>query len=147
MKNLFVSVLLALLLASRAAGADCPPTAHDEIGPFYRPDAPVRAKVGEGYVLTGRVLSSEGCRPLPGSRIEFWLVGPEGRYGDAYQATVHSMADGGYRFECAPPPAYVGRPPHIHLMVTAAGHERLITQHYPQPGTTTAEMDLVLEPR
>ena len=32
---------------------DCQPTPYDEIGPFYRPNAPVRSRVGKGYVLKG----------------------------------------------------------------------------------------------
>jgi protocatechuate 3,4-dioxygenase beta subunit len=42
---------------------------------------------------------------------------------------------------------YAGRPPHIHIRVTAAGHRTLVTQHYPAAGQATATFDLVLRPQ
>lgn len=125
----------------------CAPTPYDEIGPFYRPGAPVRASVGTGYVLSGQVLAAPGCKPLPNSRLEFWLVSPTGEYDDAHRATVYADRTGGYRFESNRPTDYVGRLPHIHLLVTAAGYEQLITQHYPKEGETKAELNLVLTPK
>jgi protocatechuate 3,4-dioxygenase beta subunit len=35
--------------------------------------------------------------------------------------------------------------PHIHIKVTAEGHEELVTQHYPKEGNSRAEFDLILE--
>ncbi|WP_448593615.1 dioxygenase family protein [Thermoflexus hugenholtzii] len=124
----------------------CAPTPPDALGPFYRPGAPVRSKVGEGFRLEGVVRSSRGCRPLPGARIEFWLAGPDGRYADAYRATVFADERGAYAFESHFPPSYGGRPPHIHIRVTAEGHRVLVTQYYPQPGQTQGQFDLVLVP-
>lgn len=124
----------------------CEPTPPDIIGPFYKPDAPVRDWVGYGYMLTGKVLSARSCTPLIGARIEFWLVGPNGLYSDSYRATTFSREDGSYRFMSHFPPPYGSQPPHIHIRVTAPGYEELITQHYPQRGTTTAQLPLVLLP-
>jgi protocatechuate 3,4-dioxygenase beta subunit len=45
------------------------------------------------------------------------------------------------------PVPYGGRPPHIHIRVTAPGYRELVTQHYPEAGQTKANFDLVLEPR
>lgn len=145
--------LICLLFAGVACDArqsppqNCEPTPHDEIGPFYRTGAPVRSRVGTGYLLKGRVLSVKGCEPLGGSRLEFWLVNPRGQYDDDHRATVYADRQGFYRFESHRPPGYLGRPPHIHIMVTTAGHEPLITQHYPHPDQGKAELNLVLEPR
>ena len=76
MKLLAAMALAALMLvaaASAAFGAKaCPPTPSDEIGPFYRPNAPLRSKIGTGYVLSGTVLSAVDCRPVKGARIEVW---------------------------------------------------------------------------
>lgn len=147
----FCLPLLALLLVlacseqATGAGKDCRPTPFDEIGPFYRPNAPVRETVGEGYLLTGTVLSAGDCRPLPKARIEFWLVNPQGQYDDAHRATVFADPQGRYRFQSNRPIDYVNRRPHIHIMVTAEGHEQLITQHYPRENTAEAVFDLVLE--
>ena len=127
------------------AGKDCRPTPYDEIGPFYRPNAPVREAVGEGYLLTGMVLSAGDCRPLPKARIEFWLVNPQGQYDDAHRATVFADSQGRYRFRSNRPTDYINRRPHIHIMVTAEGYEQLITQHYPRENAAEAVFDLVLE--
>jgi hypothetical protein len=124
----------------------CRPTPYDEIGPFYRPGAPERSKVGTGLVLQGVSRSYPSCRPLQGVKIEFWLVGPSGQYDEQHRGTVYSDEDGRYRIESNFPPPYSGRPPHIHFFITAAGHERLITQFYPKEGTTEAVFDIVLEP-
>lgn len=124
----------------------CEPTVPDMLGPFYERDAPVRNSVGEGYVLSGTVRSSEGCSPIPEARIEFWLAGPGGEYGDEYRATVIANENGAYQFESNVPPGYSGRPPHIHIRVTAPGFQELVTQHYPQQGQTEASFDLVVQP-
>ncbi|MBU0674521.1 MAG: intradiol ring-cleavage dioxygenase [Proteobacteria bacterium] len=129
-----------------AERTDCLPTPYDEIGPFYRPGAPVRQAVGKGYVLSGMVLSTDDCRLLPGARLEFWLVNPQGEYDDAHRATVYADRKGWYHFESNRPIDYVGRLPHIHMMVTADGQEQLITQHYPTGKTSGAVFDLVLVP-
>jgi len=146
--TLLAFILLASLapLAPLAIAADCPPTRFDEIGPFYRPGAPERLLIGKGYILKGTVRAVKGCAPLPGARIEIWQVGPSGQYDDAHRTTLHADASGGYRLETDFPPPYVGRPPHIHLLIDAPGYDRLITQHYPKPGRTEAVFDLVLEP-
>jgi len=154
--NSFLSYLLLLLVLlmpfgchgqSSVARADCRPTKSDALGPFYQPNAPVRQSVGEGYVLTGTVMSVGDCRPLPKARIEFWLVNPQGEYDDAHRATLFADDQGRYRFESNRPTGYSRRPPHIHIMVTAEGHEQLITQHYPQENATEAVFDLILVPK
>jgi protocatechuate 3,4-dioxygenase beta subunit len=132
---------------SHAAGggpANCKPTQPDMLGPFYEPGAPVRTRVGSGYVLSGAVLSAEECKPIPNARIEFWLANPRGEYDEAHRATVIASERGEYRFESNVPVSYGGRPPHIHVRVRALGYEELITQHYPQRGQRKANFDLVL---
>lgn len=131
---------------SRVAGgpANCKPTQPDMLGPFYEPGAPVRTSVGSGYVLSGAVLAADDCKPIRNARIEFWLANPRGEYDDAHRATVFAGERGGYRFESNVPVSYSGRPPHIHVRVTAPGFEELVTQHYPEPGQTKANFNLVL---
>jgi protocatechuate 3,4-dioxygenase beta subunit len=127
-------------------GASCAPTEEDAEGPFYKPNAPVRSSVGKGYVLQGVVRSSRDCSPLPGARVELWLAGPAGGYDDAYRATIIANASGAYRFESNVPPPYYGRPPHIHLKVSARGFNEIVTQHYPVAGRNNAVFDIVLVP-
>ena len=127
--------------------ADCEPTRPDALGPFYKPGAPTRDSVGQGYVLSGVVRAAEGCRPLPGAQVEFWLANDAGEYDDDHRATLQAGPGGEYRFESNTPPPYAGRPPHIHIRVSAPGLAPLVTQHYPQPGQTSATFDLVLPAR
>ena len=127
--------------------ARCEPTRADGLGPFYKPNAPRRTSVGQGYVLTGVVRTANGCAPVPGALVEFWLANPQGQYDDDHRATMQAGAQGDYHFESNVPVAYGGRPPHIHVKVTAPGFRDLVTQHYPQPGQTEASFDLVLSPQ
>jgi protocatechuate 3,4-dioxygenase beta subunit len=149
-KLLWFTLMVPLILCMAAAAGDgadkCKPTEPDALGPFYKPDAPVRASVGRGYLLKGVVMSSETCRPIPGARLEFWLAGPDGSYDDAHRATVYADASGAYQFESNFPPRYSFRPPHIHLKVSAEGFTTLVVQHYPQEGHTQGTFDLVLKP-
>ncbi|HYQ48042.1 MAG TPA: hypothetical protein VEP69_03160 [Thermodesulfovibrionales bacterium] len=137
---------LVLSLQGISPALTCSPTEPDELGPFYTPDAPARTAVGKGYVLSGTVRSAADCKPIPGAKIEVWMAGPDGKYADAYRATFRSDAGGSYRFESHLPPPYYGRPPHIHLLVSAPGFRRLITQHYPEKGKRSASLDIVLVP-
>ena len=94
-------------------------------------------------MLRGRVLTT-GCRPIRRARIEFWLVNPRGQYDDAHRATLFSRADGTYRFQSNRPIGYEGRPPHIHVRVSARGFRTLVSQHYPRGTRTSAVFNLVL---
>lgn len=147
---MFVTRLLTLLLFMAPMGAwsarPCTPTPWDEIGPFYKPDAPVRSRIGKGYVLSGTVRSSADCSPIAGARIEVWQTGPDGNYDDAHRATIIADKRGRYRLQTSFPPGYERRPSHIHILVDAKGYEGLITQHYPKQGAKAAGFDLVLVP-
>jgi polyisoprenoid-binding protein YceI len=146
-------------MASRAAGgadaakpqaappvAECRPTPADQLGPFYVPNAPLRDTVGSDYVLSGVVRAAGSCAPIPGARIEFWLANPRGVYDDAHRATILAGPSGEYRFESNVPVPYSGRPPHIHVRVSAPSLQTLVTQHYPEAGRSEATFDLVLQP-
>src|SRR5688572_7161218 len=137
----------SLPLASPTTVAVCAPTREDGEGPFYVPNAPERISVGIGHILRGVVRSSRDCSPIAGAKLEFWLAGPDAVYDDEHRATLYSDASGTYSFESNFPPGYSGRPPHIHIRVTADGHKLLITQYYPQPGDTEGTFDLVLVPQ
>jgi len=151
--GIYITLFLAiaggvLLLGGPALGATaltCTPTAPDMLGPFYAPNAPMRASVGSGYILKG-IVQSVDCSPVPGAKIELWLAGPNGQYDDAHRATIMSDSAGFYRFESNVPNPYTGRPPHIHLRVTADGFKELVTQHYPEAGKTEATFNLVIVP-
>lgn len=128
-----------------AQPATCAPTSSDALGPFFTPGAPRRTRVDKGgYVLTGVVRSAKDCAPVARALLDFWLAAPNGEYDDAHRATLFAGADGAYRFESNAPVPYGGRPPHIHVRVTATGFQELVTQHYPRAGQTNATFDLVI---
>lgn len=144
-----VALLLPGVIYAAASGEaplKCQPTPADSLGPFYVPDAQVRDKVGEGYVLSGTVRSAVDCAAINGAKIEFWLAGPSGSYDDDHRATLFTDNSGAYRFESNFPSVYGSRPPHIHLRVSAPGFSTLVTQHYPEAGKSGASFDLVLVP-
>jgi|OpeIllAssembly_1097287.scaffolds.fasta_scaffold444617_2 protocatechuate 3,4-dioxygenase beta subunit len=145
--SILLTLSLLFFMQEKAANAEtCTPTPEDQMGPFYKPNAPMRSSVGKGYVLQGIVRSSKDCGPLPGAIVELWLAGPDGGYDDAHRATIIADTSGRYRFESNVPPPYYGRPPHIHLRVSAQGHATLVTQYYPVAGKNDAVFDIVLVP-
>ncbi len=136
-------------LLDGAAGAQatqsaCRPTAPDAEGPFYKPNAPERSSIGRGLVVTGVVRAATSCAPIPRARIEWWQANSQGQYDDAHRASQTADAEGRYRFETGFPGVYPGRPPHLHVKVTAPGHRPLTTQLYPTPGQTDLPFDFVL---
>jgi protocatechuate 3,4-dioxygenase beta subunit len=145
LKSGLLAAAVTILLCGSAEARRCTPTPHDEIGPFYRPNAPVRSQIGSGYVLKGTVRSAATCKPIPGARIEFWQAGPDGSYSDDLRATIFADSRGRYRLTTALPPPYARRPPHIHILVDMRGYAGLITQHYPKAGKNGATFDLVIE--
>lgn len=142
--SLGVALTLLTLATLSMAQPACVPTAPDMEGPFYKPNAPERASTGRGLVVSGAVRSASGCSPLPGARIEWWSANPRGEYDDEHRATQRADSEGRYRYETDFPARYYGRPPHLHVRVTAPGHRTLITQLYPKPGQTSLGVDFVL---
>lgn len=147
MRHVIVLVAIVALVVSGTApvlAQSCPPTKPDALGPFYVANAPERAKTGQGLVVSGRVRSASGCAPIAGARIEWWSANPSGDYDEAHRATQVTDAQGRYRYETDTPGRYPGRPPHLHLRISAPGHRTLVTQLYPKPGETAIEVDLVI---
>jgi len=114
------------------------------LGPFYKPDAPERARTGTGLVVAGAVRSAKGCAPLPGARVEWWSADERGEYRDDLRATQHADAQGRFTYETVSPGRYPGRPPHLHVKITAPNHKALVTQLYPRDGQQTISTDFVL---
>jgi protocatechuate 3,4-dioxygenase beta subunit len=146
MTRVVFALTLSLVLAAAAAAQppSCPPTKPDMLGPFYKPDAPERAVTGHGLVVTGTVRSARGCAPLPGARLEWWSADTRGEYQDELRATQRTGGDGAFRYETVAPGRYPGRPPHLHVKVTAPGHRTLVTQLYPRDGQHAISTDFVL---
>ena len=92
--------------------------------------------------LKGRVLDTTGA-PVTGARVEVWQVDHQGIYlhpGDpglakrdkAFQGYGEARTDaaGAFVFRTISPPAYAGRPRHIHAKITPPGGATLTTQLY-----------------
>ena len=92
-------------------------------------------------VLSGSVLSSDGCAPIGGAKIEFWPDGPAA-------APSTSIADGAgrYRLQCDIPAADDDEAGYIHLRVSADGYNTLTTQYAPRADQADDHFDIVLQP-
>jgi catechol 1,2-dioxygenase len=124
---------------------DCE-TTTDILGPFYRPDAPVRSDMrikndkGQLVILTGQVKHKDCKTPLKGATVELWHCSADGVYDNdspdfKYRAKTNCDEKGKYSFKTILPVPYdVGngsiRPAHFHMLISAAGYQTLITQLY-----------------
>lgn len=110
-------------------------------------DTAPRSSAGVGHVLAGVVRSAAGCTPLANARLFFWLANPDGKYEEAYQATVVADDRGAYRFESIFPGVYEGAPPHIHIFIEAEGHQSIEYTLAVDKNNPTRQLDLVVTPR
>lgn len=124
---------------------DCE-TTTDILGPFYRPDAPVRSDMritgdkGQKVVLMGQVKHKDCKTALKGATVELWHCSAEGVYDNdspdfKYRAKTYCDENGNYSFKTVLPVPYdVGngsiRPAHFHMLIAAKGYQTLITQLY-----------------
>jgi catechol 1,2-dioxygenase len=124
---------------------DCQ-TTTDILGPFYRPNAPVRNDLvienlpGEIVTLTGKILHDDCTTPLDQARVELWHCSADEVYDNdsdeyRYRGTTFSDTGGDYHFRTQMPVPYDAgggnyRPAHFHLMISAPGYQNLITQLY-----------------
>lgn len=121
-------------------------TTTDILGPFYRPDSPVRNNLvipgssGLLVELSGTIKHNDCITPYKNAKIELWHCDSEGVYdneSDAYnyRATTYCNEKGEYFFNTILPPPYDAgggnfRPAHFHMMITAEGYQSLVTQLY-----------------
>jgi catechol 1,2-dioxygenase len=123
---------------------DCA-TTSDILGPYYRPDSPVRSNLrikGETGVpaeLSGYVRHDDCSTPYKNAKLEIWHCDANGVYDNKsdefkYRGTVFTDNKGFYSFQTIFPVAYAApgfiRPAHYHLIITADGYQPLVTQLY-----------------
>lgn len=124
---------------------DCE-TTTDIIGPYYRPNAPVRNDLvipndpGEIIELSGIIKHKDCTTPLKDACVEIWHCDAKGVYdneSDAFRYRGKACCDakGQYKFRTIfPIPYNIGgdnwRPAHYHLLISAPGYQELITQIY-----------------
>lgn len=124
---------------------DCE-TTTDILGPFYRPNAPVRSDMrlandpGQLVVLSGTVKHKDCKTALKNACVEIWHCDSKGVYDNEsadfkYRAKTYCDKNGNYSFKTIIPVPYdTGngniRPAHFHMLVSAGGYQALITQLY-----------------
>jgi catechol 1,2-dioxygenase len=124
---------------------DCE-TTSDILGPFYRPESPVRSNLvikgekGELVELLGKIKHQDCTTPYKNAKVELWHCDGNGVYDNSstdlkYRGTTFSDENGIYSFQTVLPVSYdVGngqiRPAHFHMMITAEGYQPLVTQLY-----------------
>lgn len=124
---------------------DCE-TTTDILGPFYRPDSPLRNNLiipgdsGTMIELSGIIKHKDCITPYNKAKIELWHCDDSGVYDNTsdkfrYRGTAYCNESGAYSFKTILPVPYdIGgghfRPAHFHLMVTAEGYLPLVTQLY-----------------
>jgi protocatechuate 3,4-dioxygenase beta subunit len=125
--------------------SDCE-TTTDIIGPFYRPDSPVKNNLvikGEPGILvelSGGVKHIDCTTPYKKAKVELWHCANNGLYDNTsdefrYRGTTFTDNAGNYVFNTILPVPYNAaggpmRPAHFHLMITAEGYRPLVTQLY-----------------
>ena len=124
---------------------DCE-TTTDILGPYYRPNAPVRSNmrikndVGQLVELSGQVKHKDCKTPLKGACVELWHCDGKGVYDNdspdfKYRAKTYCDEKGNYSFKTILPVPYDAgggsvRPAHFHMLISAPGYQTLITQLY-----------------
>jgi len=140
---LLVLMLISLLLLPPALSAQCEPSPPMGLGTHYKEITTCRTDIGSGLVVTGRVLSAADCTPVAGARINHWQADSKGKYVDRLRACLYSDDEGRFRFETEWPGTPV---PHIHIIVTAAGYRKLVTQWVGTEQVDRIMLDFVLVP-
>jgi hypothetical protein len=75
--------------------------------------------------------------------VEFWQESPNGVYDRRGHARVLTGRNGAFRFQGPIPPSGSGRP-HIHIRVSAAGYEDVVTTYVITRGTRRGQLTVVL---
>ncbi|RDB07414.1 dioxygenase family protein [Runella aurantiaca] len=123
---------------------DCE-TTSDILGPFYRPDSPIRSSLvikgekGAPIELFGKIKHDDCITPYKNAKIELWHCNGNGVYDNEsadfkYRGTLYSDNGGNYSFKTILPVPYGEgnnyRPAHFHMMISAEGYQPLVTQLY-----------------
>jgi protocatechuate 3,4-dioxygenase beta subunit len=124
------------------------PTTTDILGPFYRPNAPIRSNInppgyfGRLFHLSGTVYKEDGKTPYKNCLVEIWQCDENKVYDNTsdeyrYRGAQKTDAKGGYHFITTHPVPYKVseqseryRPAHIHMRLSGEGQQDLVTQVY-----------------
>jgi catechol 1,2-dioxygenase len=124
------------------------PTTTDILGPYYRPNAPIRTNINPGdylgsvFHLSGTIFKVDGTTPFANCLVEIWQCDEKQVYDNTsddykYRGSQKTDTKGKYHFITAPPVAYKiseqsndYRPAHIHMRISGEGQQDLVTQIY-----------------
>lgn len=113
----------------------------------YRPNAPLVANLGTGFLVYGTVLKAGTGAPLPNTRIQIWAATPRGGEREpSNHGSVLTAADGSYRLEMSQIVPNFGQP-HGHLAYDDGDFQTVFLR--PVMGSrsdTTLEANFVLAP-
>lgn len=125
------------------------PTTTDILGPFYRPGAPMRSDIippaskGIPMNLSGTVFKEDGKTPLNNVLVEIWQCDENEHYDNTsdnylFRGALKTGKNGKYAFRTIVPVPYKAdpndeaswRPAHVHMRVSVAEQQDLVTQIY-----------------
>ncbi len=129
------------------------PTTTDILGPFYRPNSPLRTNLrlvnsnGTPIVLKGYIFKDDGKTPINNALVEIWHCDENEVYDNAtdeykYRGGQKTKANGKYEFKSILPVPYKAdpkdeaswRPAHIHMRISVPNQQDLITRLYFKDG-------------
>ncbi len=140
--------LLGNITWSKNHFIDVAPTTTDILGPFYRPNAPIKINInptgysGELLHFSGTIYKNDGKTPFQNCLIEVWQCDQNQLYDNTsdefkYRGAQKTAADGKYHFVTTQPVPYPAapnskqlRPAHIHIRLSGENQQDLITQIY-----------------
>ncbi len=101
----------------------CPSWGSPVIPDSYLPITNATDRTGTEVRVEATVIEFTSCRPLANAKVEFWHSDSNGVYHPEYNRGVtFSDADGSVVLRLSTPGAYETAPPHVHLLVSAAGY-------------------------
>lgn len=114
----------------------------------YQPNAPMVPNLGQGFVVSGRVVSAATCQPLPNVRIQIWAATERGNERVASNhASVRTGADGRYRLEMSQILPQFGQA-HAHLAYDDGEYETVFLRPLlERRDQTSLEVNFTLAPK
>ncbi|PSL17272.1 twin-arginine translocation pathway signal [Shimia abyssi] len=150
-RRLFVTATAATLatgLVSPLHAASLRPTKTMRGGSNnYRPNAPFVDKLGDGFIVSGRVVRAGDGAPLPKTRIQIWAATTIGGEREPRNhGSVLTRADGTYRLEMMQIVPNFGQP-HAHLAYDDPAFKTVFLRPVmPSARDTSLTVDFVLAP-
>jgi len=141
MRIYIIPLIFSIFIPINVIAADCEPTPHRTTGTHYKPVTIEKINISKGVIVRGRVLSENGCKPIPNAKVAHWQGSEKGRYEDYLYAYLFTDKEGRFEFETEWPNMPI---PHIHFIVTADGFNTLETQWIGNERQKLIEFDMVI---